>query len=443
MRHPTLRKWLWWLSRFFAAFCLLAPPLMACGHLLFPAYIPPNPYTVSAPPPVVSTALANVARILGTGAALTLLATAADREIEKVTARDVLRKLYPGLISSYGAFFVLVFFASITGDCGQMITAAFSTAGAVVLAVWFFKLSLILLLDTKGQCDMAFGYYMEGIVDPKTTQDERMVFLQEAVCLIKAAPLCWDSLCCVFYGVLHQFSGRDEASKGYAIYDMWAEVNILTGVEMMEAAWATLWQANDPRDRSFRFQADMICQNILTDASWEKTTSERAILLAGLASFWLPWEKDCTYTEACVGLKGFCNAQRARNKGSAWSEQIISELACAFGMVMAVSLTNRSRPSWVDEEDLITAWRLFASTFQSSVFAAVDDHRVERQAELTDLLYYMEWVSRKRLRISWVEYKSDCRDLIIGEDPRAKAVAAEKLTNIRLLEILTSKYIRR
>lgn len=445
MRYPTLRKTLWRLSQFFAVACLFLPPFMAFGSLIFPACIC-NPYTVficSDKGKALNMALANVARILGTGAALTLLATAADREIGKITARDVLREQYPGLMASYGSFFILVFFASFTGDCNQSIVAAFSTVGATVLSIWFFGLSLILLLDTRGQRNMAFSYYVDTIAKPKTAQNERVFLLKETVNLTKDAPLCWDSLCRIFQVVISLFSDGDEASKISAMYDRWAEVKVLTGVKMIEAAWSTLWQTSDPKDGFSRLQADMICRNILIDPSWKKTPSGRAILLIGLASFWLPWEKGCTYVDAYAELKNFCEAQRAENKGDPWSEQIISELVCVFGMAMAVSLVNQDKPSWVDEKDLDAAWKQFAGLYQSSVFSAIDNSDKDYQVELANLLECVEWLSRKRLGISWAEYRSDRRNLVAGKNPGAGAVAAVKLTNIRLLDILISKYIRR
>lgn len=444
MKHPSVRRRLWNFSKLFAALCLLGPPLLALVNLIFPARIR-NPYTAVNCWGIdedMNTALANMASILGTGAALTLLATAADRKIGEVTARDILKKEYPGLLYSYGAFFVLVFFASFAGDCCLSAVAILSTLGATVLSIWFFTLSLILLLDTEKQQNMVFSYYEGAMADPKITENQCMYFLRESVVSAKAAPLCWDGLNRVFQAAISLFSTGDETSKSAAACDQWSEVQMLTGVEMMEAAWSTLWQAGASKDGFSRLQADMICRNILTASSWRKANFDRAILLAGLASAWLPWEEGRTYTDACAELDSFCAVQRAENKGDSWSEQVISELACAFGMGMAISLANQDKPAWVNEEDLETAWERFADVFRSAVFSVIDNSDRSSRAELEILLEYVEWISRKRLGISWTQYRSDRRNLITGKDLSAGVAAAKKLTNICLLDTLTSKYIR-
>lgn len=445
MKHQFLRKALWRLSQLFAGGCLFLPPLLALASLIFPTYVC-NPYTAVNCWKIgteMNTALANTARILGTGAALTLLATAADREIEKVTARDVLKEQYRGLLISYGVFFALVFFASFFGDCNCSIVAVLSTVGALILSIWFFGLSLILLLDTERQRNMVFGYYLDGVVDPSTSQNKRVFLLQKSVALTASAPFCWDQLRCVFQAAIRLFSTGDESSKKAAMDDRWAEVNMLEGVEMMNVAWSALWQAGNSKDGFSKLQMDIVCRNILTTRSWMKESSDRAILLSGLVSFWLPWEKGRTYTEAYANLESFCAAQRAENKGDPWSEQIISELACAFGVGMAISLANQDKPSWVDKKDLETAWKRFASEFQSSVFSAIDNPAENKQAELENLLEYVEWISRKWLRISWAQYQSDRKDLITSGDPNAAAAITRKITNTFLLGFTTSKYINR
>lgn len=442
--YPTLRKVLWGFSLFIAGACLLLS-FLALGKSILPSFLitPLTWFCCSESSKDLNTALANIARILGTGAALTLLATAADRDIGKVTARDALRAQYPWLKMSYAAFFIMVFLASFAGDCNLTDVAVFSTIGAAILSVWFFWLSLILLLDTKGQLNMAFSYYQDTVAKHETHADKHVFYLLEAVRLTRRAPLSWPDLLRVFRAAIALVSDEDESSKSAAATDRWEESNTLKGIEMTAAAWSELWRDDSAGHGFSALQADMICRNILTDYSLRQAAGIRAILLAGLVSFWFPWKGKRTYVGALSDLKRFCNALRAENKGDDWAEQIISELVCAFGMAMAVTGVSWDKLPWVDTNDLDTAWRQLADEFSPAVFFAIDNSDKDHQDAISNLLECMEWLSRKRLDISWSEYGTDRQAFLLGGKPCSDAMAAEILTNTKLLDTITSKYIKR
>lgn len=447
MRFSRLRKLAWSCSLIAAAFCLSAPVLLALDGSALPTLLQPLYLTLSALDASICKelceALANLARILGTGAALTLLASAADRRIGSVNARDVLKTHYPALRFSYMLFFVLVFAASFTGDCSMGAAALLTTVGAVLLSVWFFRLSLILFLDSERQSDMIFGYYETHICRPGVSKSEQMLLLLDAVSLTRHMPTCFKKLDRVLRAVISAFAVQDEDAKKAAEKDDWTEVPLLSGLEYLKIAWSGL-QKNEGADAgTYGLQADIIRRDMLTDTSWKKQRASHLMLLAGAVYSLLPWKTGSTYVEACAKLEDLCGALRAdENRGDSWTEQIISELACAFGMVMAVSLVNQSKPSWVHQEDLEEAWTRYASSFRSSLFAAMEEDREDRRSDLDTLLEHMEWIARKDFDISWSEYSSDCVKALADGDAGTAEQVAKLMSNRYLLDRLISRYTR-
>ena len=97
MRFSRLRKLAWSCSLITATFCPAVLVLLALDDSCLPSPLQFLYFKLKALDGSIDAglcaALANLARILGTGAALTLLASAADRRIGSVNARDVLLSL--------------------------------------------------------------------------------------------------------------------------------------------------------------------------------------------------------------------------------------------------------------------------------------------------------------------------------------------------------------
>lgn len=447
MRFPGLRKLIWFCSLGAAILCLAVPALLAFDCSGLPRFLQDLFIKLETLDSMVCekacTALANLARILGTGAALTLLASAADRRIGSANARDVLKAQYPALRLSYMLFFVLVFAASFTGDCSMGAAALLTTLGAVLLSIWFFRISLILFLDSERQMVMIFRYYEDRICSPGISKSEQMLLLLDAVSLTKRRPTCFKKLDSVLRAVISAFSVQDEEVQQAAEKDEWEEVPLLSGLEFLKAAWSGLQKGKGPDAGIYELQADIIRRDMLTDISWKKQRASHLMFLAGAIYSLLPWKKGSTYVEACAKLEDLCDALRVgERKGDDWVEQVIGELACAFGMVMAVCFVNQAKPAWVDKEDLERAWRRYAGTFHPSLFAALDDSHEDNRADLDTLLRHMEWVARKDFGISWSEYSSDCIHAFSHGDQSTAVQVSKLMSNRYLLDRLISRYTR-
>ncbi len=447
MRFSRLRKLAWSCSLITATFCPAVLVLLALDDSCLPSPLQFLYFKLKALDGSIDAglcaALANLARILGTGAALTLLASAADRRIGSVNARDVLKTHYPALRFSYMLFFALVFAASFTGDCGMGAAALLTTVGAVLLSVWFFGLSLILFLDSERQSDMIFGYYETHICRPGISKSEQMLLLLDAVSLTRHMPTCFKGLDRVLRAVISVFSVQDEEAKKAAEKGDWAEVPLLSGLEYLKIAWAGLQKSEGPDAGTYGLQADIIHRDMLTDTSWKKQRASHLMLLAGAVYSLLPWKAGSSYVEACAKLENLCEALRAdENRGDSWAEQIISELACAFGMVMAISLVNQSKPSWVNQDDLEKAWTQYVGIFNSSLADALDNECEDRRSDLDTLLEHMEWIARKDFGISWYQYSGDRIKFLLKRSTGTRREIAESLSNRYLLEWTIGWYTR-
>lgn len=438
MRFPGLRMLIWICSLGAALLCLAAPVLLALDCSSLPRFLQELYVKLETLGGMVCekecTALANLARILGTGAVLTLLASAADRRIGSANVRDVLKAHYPALRFSYMLFFVLVFAASYTGDCSMGAAALFTTLGAVLLSIWFFRISLILFLDSERQTDMIFRYYAARICRPGISKSDQMILLLDAVSLTRRRPTCFKKLDSVLRAVISAFSVQDEEAQQAAEKDEWTEVPLLSGLEFLKAAWSGLQKGKGPDAEIYELQADIIRRDMLTDISWKKQRASHLMLLAGAVYSLLPWKRGNTYAEACAKLEELCDALRAgEHKGDDWVEQVIGELACAFGMVMAICFVNQAKPAWVDKEDLDSAWRRYASVFGPSVFAALEDSRKDNGSDLDTLLRHMEWITRKDFNIFWSEYNSDRVQALSHGDPSTAVQVSMSMSNRYLL----------
>lgn len=182
---------------------------------------------------------------------------------------------------------------------------------------------------------------------------------------------------------------------------------------------------------------------MLTDTSWKKQRASHLMLLAGAVYSLLPWKAGSSYVEACAKLENLCEALRAdENRGDSWVEQIISELACAFGMVMAISLVNQSKPSWVNQDDLEKAWTQYVGIFNSSLADALDNECEDRRSDLDTLLEHMEWIARKDFGISWYQYSGDRIKFLLKRSTGTRREIAESLSNRYLLEWTIGWYTR-
>lgn len=446
MRFPGLRKLIWFCSLGTAILCLATPALLALDCSGLPWFLQDLCIQLEALDRIFCekecAALANLARILGTGAALTLLASAADRRIGSANARDVLKAHYPALRFSYMLFFVLVFSASFTGDCSMGAAALLTTLGAVLLSIWFFRISLILFLDSERQMDMIFRYYETRICRPGISKSEQMLLLLDAVSLTRWRPTCFKKLDGVLRAIISAYSVQDEEARQAAEKDEWAGVPLLSGLEFLKAAWSGLQKGEGPNAGIYELQADIIRRDMLTDISWKKQRASHLVLLAAAVYSTLPWKKGSAYVEACAKLEELCDALRAgEHKGDDWVEQVISELACAFGMVMAICSVNQAKPAWVDGEDLERAWRQYADAFSPSVFAALDDGREDNVSDLDTLLRHMEWIARKDFGISWSEYSGDRVQAFSYGDPSIAVEVSVCMSNRYLLDRLISQYM--
>lgn len=442
MKLSTPKKWIWIISLVGAYallfLSLLLPILLAvlkpsCCPIIRDFYNDWNNKITGE----LNTALANAARILGTGAALTLLATAADRDIQDITASDILREQYPFLISSYCVFFILVFTSSIAGDCNQGAIALFSCIGACLLVVWFFWLALILLLDSNRQRNMLFGYYSQGVSNDQLSLNERMSFLQKAVRLARSNLACSKELSDVIRTAVCPYAQLDEESELAVYNDQWEQVRILEGAEIAEAAWTQLQSPNDEKNSLSPLQINTLCADVLITDSRKGPETIQSILLISFVDALLPKGQGDSYTAACQKLTTFCRTLRAKHQGAMRSEQLIGYLACAFGMALTIASVNRAAPDWVHPTDLASAWRLFSNNFHSAVFFCIDQSDNQMKTELEQILQYMEWSTRKKLDYSWTAYDHD-RLYIVDAD--ARSCLEQAMTNLYLLDYMFSQY---
>lgn len=444
MKWSTLRKWLWGISLGGAYLLLILSLLLPAALFVldfscFPTIRELYCHLNTQIDKDLNTAMANAARILGTGAALTLLATAADRNVLGVVeARDILRKQYPHLIGSYLAFFVLVFTSSIAGDCCQGAIALFSLTGACLLAIWFFCLSLILLLDSDRQRNMLYAYYSESVRNDRLPSTERISALQKAVWLTRSVPVCDEKLSDVICSALLSYSTPDEESEMAACNDQWEQVKLLEGVDIAAVAWTQLRLSDNGTTSLSPLQVNIICADVFMAGVWKKSEVSRSILLVGFIDSLLPKDSDGSYIGACQKLTVFCRTLRAKHQGDAWAEQLIGYLACTFGMAMAIALVDRAAPDWVESTDLDSAWRLFINNFHSTVFSYVDQPDGREKVELERILRYIEWSTRRKLGLSWTAYNSD--SLLYNTDVDVRSQLALDMTNLYLLDQITSQY---
>lgn len=443
MKWSTLRKWLWGISLGSTYFLLILSLILPVALAVLDGSCCPNirelyHYFNARIDERLNAAIANAARILGTGAALTLLATAADRNVlGAVDARDILRKQYPHLIGSYLVFFVLVFTSSIAGDCNQGAIALFSLTGAILLSIWFFCLSLILLLDSDHQRNMLYTYYSKNVRNERLPLTERMSDLQNAVQLTRSILVCGERLGDVICSALLPYSTPDEESEVAACRDQWEQVKLLEGVDIAAVVWTQLRLPNHGTLPLSPLQFNTICEDVLMTGIWKKSEVSRAILLVGFVDSLLPKDSNGSYIGACQQLTVFCRTLRAKHQGDAWAEHLIGCLACAFGMAMAIAFVDRAAPDWVDAADLDSAWRLFSNNFHSNVFSCVDQPDGREKAELERTLQYIEWSTRRRLGLSWAAYGSDS---LYDPDVDIRSQLAQNMTNLYLLERITSQY---
>lgn len=236
----------------------------------------------------------------------------------------------------------------------------------------------------------------------------------------------------LFLSAVQPYAQPNDTSDLAAYEDQWEEAGMLKGVDIIEAAWTDLRATGSMADN----MTDNICGDVLLADIWKNPSIGRSILLTGFINSLLPKrQNDGSYFNACNSLITFCRNLRAEHHGDVLSEQIISYLACAFGMALAVSYVDQVAPDWINTADLDLTWRAFGTEFHSAVFSCIDEWNGAEKEELERTLQYTEWSIRKRLGFSWSAYNSD-KQYITGIDPSTQ----HEVSNLDLLDYLTSMY---
>jgi len=364
-------------------------------------------------------ALAGAARTL---AVLTLLATAVDQAIQEIAVRDILSQEYSCLPGAYALFFLLMVVCSIAGDLHMSASALASFAGAALLAVWFFGLSISLLFSSGRRRELFFDFCADSAGNRRLPLYKRRHYLQTAVACACDEPLCARQFAAVLQAAVRPYTQPDEAASG-ACLDDWEEDSVREGVSLAETAYLALRKANRPAE-----QIDSLCMDVLL-AAWKQPIKSRCILLTGFVSA-LFQKENTPFFAGCQELIYFCGALRDAHRGEEPAERIIGSLACACGMALSIARVCRELPAVFQREDLDGAWAFFLNHAGFDASAYIKGSRTD---ELERLLRYMEWSTRKMLHFSETAYHYD--RLQIAE-PINRAPLAKEMSNLKLLSFM-------
>lgn len=423
MKHLSLRQVIWYVILLLSAVCLLTSIVCAVWDYALPKadwLLTVNQWLIKVCPVGIHTALGNTARILGTGAAFTLLAAAANQEIEGLRARDILASQYRGLFQSYlWCFFPMVFLGSYLGDCENTLGVCVSVIGAVVMAGWFLALS-VSMLGPKGRQRLIFDYYL-AVVQEKNDEcglSRRIRTLEEATKFLQRNPSYHKKMQQILYRAVEPFAAINNLQTKAAYLDRWDKVDFIKGAELAERAWLSLCAPVDPSQE----ELCAVCRDVLLDIAWgDCGEEERAALLAGFLLAWLPRSWDCE--NAVQNLWLLCEDIWILNLGDDKAKRLINDLLYGFGMAFTVVYV--SIPSGPEREEVETVWRRL-------LYCHPAPNIGEDIELLNTFLVKVEFSFRKRFSVSWASYYRGLADIFRSEG----SIMPDNIKNVQLVESL-------